>query len=45
MDKSAIDFGSGTRALAKGGKLHPVYRIYVPETLLPADMDGNANHA
>ena len=22
-----------------------VYRIYVPETLLPADVDGNASHA
>ena len=39
LDKSAIDLGSGPRALAKGGKLHPVYRIYVPEALLPADMD------
>lgn len=45
LDKSAIDFGSGPRALAKGGKLHPVYRIYVPETLLPADMDEDASHA
>ena len=35
----------GPRALAKGGKLHPVYRIYVPEALLPADMDGDASHA
>lgn len=33
------------RALAKGGKLHPVYRIYVPETLLPADGDEDASHA
>ena len=24
---------------------HPVYRIYVPETLLPADMDEDASHA
>ena len=45
LDKSAIDLGSGPRALAKGGKLHPVYRIYVPETLLPADMDEDASHA
>ncbi len=45
LDKSAIDFGSGPRALAKGGKLHPVYRIYVPEALLPADMDEDASHA
>ena len=45
LDKNVIDFGSGPRALAKGGKLHPVYRIYVPETLLPADMDEDASHA
>jgi len=45
LDKSAIDFGSGPRALVKGGKLHPVYRIYVPETLLPADGDEDASHA
>ena len=45
LDKSAIDLGSGPRALAKGGKLHPVYRIYVPEALLPADMDEDASHA
>ena len=36
LDKSAIDFGSGPRALVKGGKLHPVYRIYVTEELLPS---------
>ena len=45
LDKSAIDFGSGPRALVKGGKLHPVYRIYVPEALLPTDMDEDASHA
>ena len=45
LDKSVIDFGSGPRALVKGGKLHPVYRIYVPEALLPADMDEDASHA
>jgi len=45
LDKSAIDFGSGPRALVKGGKLHPVYRIYVPKAFLPADMDEDASHA
>ena len=45
VDKNAIDLGSGPRALAKGGKLHPIYRIYVPETLLPADRDEDASHA
>ncbi len=45
LDKSAIDFGSGPHALMKGGKLHPVYRIYVPEALLPVDLDDDASHA
>ena len=36
LDKSAVNFGSGPRALVKGGKLHPVYRIYVTEELLPS---------
>lgn len=36
LDKSAVDFGSGPRALVKGGKLHPIYRIYVTEELLPS---------
>ena len=30
LDKSKIDFGSGPRALVEGGRIHPVYRIYVP---------------
>ncbi len=34
VDKKTVDFGSGPRALAKGGRLHPVYRIYVPDELL-----------
>ncbi len=40
LDASRIDFGSGPRALAHGGRLHPAYRIYVPEAFLPA-----ASHA
>lgn len=35
LDTSKIDVGSGPRALAVGGKLHPTYRIYVPEGLVP----------
>ena len=35
LDTASIDLGSGPRALVKGGKLHPVYRIYVPEDFLP----------
>src|SRR3546814_20240796 len=45
LDKDAIDFGSGPRAPVKGGKLHPTYRIYVPEDLLPADVTEGATHA
>lgn len=35
IDKKLIDFGSGPRALVKGGKLHPTYRIYVPAEFIP----------
>jgi len=30
LDSWKVDFGSGPRALVQEGKLHPVYRIYVP---------------
>ena len=36
VDTSGIGFGSGPRALAEGGRLHPTYGIYVPEAFLPA---------
>ena len=29
MDTSAIDFGTGPHVLVDGGKIHPVYQIYV----------------
>ena len=41
VDTSRIDFGSGPRALVKGGKVHPTYRISVPETLIPAEVQGS----
>ena len=41
LDTSRIDFGSGPRALVKGGKVHPTYRISVPETLIPAVVQGS----
>lgn len=44
LDKTMIDFGSGPRALVKGGKLHPTYRIYVPKEFLPADVREGAEH-
>jgi hypothetical protein len=34
LDRAQIDLGSGDRSLVKGGKLHPVFRITVPEELL-----------
>ena len=37
VDASAVDFGSGPRALVEGGRYHPDYRISVPETLMPAE--------
>ena len=43
IDKSAFDLGSGPRALAKGGRLHPLYRIYVPEELLPTRAEESAD--
>jgi len=36
IDKNEINFGSGKRMLAKGGKLDPNYQITVPE-----DLDGD----
>ena len=39
LDASKIDFGSGPRALVKGGRLHPTYRIYVPKDLAPKDEE------
>ncbi len=35
LDTSRIDLGSGPRALVKGGRLHPAYRIYVPRAFVP----------
>ena len=40
LDASKIDFGSGPRALVKGGRLHPIYRIYVPKDLVLMDEEG-----
>ena len=45
LDTSKIDLGSGPRALVEGGKLHPTYRIYVPEAFvpgIPASANGDA---
>lgn len=36
LDIDKVDFGSGPRALVEGGRLHPTYRIYVPNCFVPA---------
>lgn len=41
LDSGKIDFGSGPRALVKGCRLHPAYRIQVPDGFMPKD-DRNA---
>lgn len=43
LDTSKLDFGSGPRALVKGGKIHPVYRIYVPSDFIPASNTEGAD--
>ncbi len=35
LDVSRVNLGAGSRALVKGGKLHPVYQIAVAEPYLP----------
>lgn len=34
LDPAEFNLGSGDRALVKGGRMHPRYRIMVPETLV-----------
>ena len=45
IDASAIDFGSGPRALVDGGQFHPVYRISVPEILMPLEPESTDRYA
>ena len=45
LDTSKIDFGSGPRALVKGGRLHPAYRIHVPEALVFGNHAGAVGDA
>ncbi len=40
IETSQIDFGSGSRALVEGRKLHPTYRIYVPTDFVLAPDAG-----
>lgn len=44
LDVDKVDFGSGPRALVEGGKLHPSYRIYVPQDFVPnTDTEPDVN--
>jgi len=40
LDTETFNLGSGDRALVPGGRLHPLYRITVPEDLLPQNDKG-----
>ena len=40
LDAAALNLGTGDRALVKGGKLHPAYRIMVPPEFLPAPVEA-----
>lgn len=41
VDPGTLDLGSGPRALVKGGRIHPKYRIYVPVDFVPAPGNGD----
>ena len=40
IDPQAFDLGSGDRALVKGGKIHPRYRIMVPEEFVKPEAEN-----
>lgn len=42
LDPEAFNLGSGDRALVKGGKIHPRYRIMVPEAFTRTEPDHGA---
>jgi hypothetical protein len=42
IDMSAIDLGTGDRALTPGGRLHPAYRITIPDELMPKETPRGA---
>jgi len=43
LDAGKIDFGSGPRALVRGGRFHPTYRVSLPEFLFP-ELGAEAIH-
>ncbi len=42
LDPEDFDLGSGDRALVKGGKIHPRYRIMVPEEFVRKERGDGA---
>lgn len=42
IDPKAFDLGSGDRALAQGGKIHPRYRIMVPQDFVKPEAESGA---
>lgn len=42
IDSSAVDLGKGDRALSPGGRLHPVYRVTIPNDLMPKEPPHGA---
>lgn len=40
LDPNEFDLGSGDRALVKGGRLHPTYRIMVPAEFVPSKTEA-----
>lgn len=42
IDPQTFDLGSGDRALVRGGKIHPRYRIMVPEDFVKPEADSGA---
>ena len=45
LETERIDFGTGPRALVRGGRFHPTYRVTLPEFLVarePIAADGDA---
>jgi hypothetical protein len=42
IDPQAFDLGNGDRALVQGGKIHPRYRIMLPEDFVKPEADSGA---
>ncbi|MFG5382285.1 type IV toxin-antitoxin system AbiEi family antitoxin domain-containing protein [Yoonia sp. R2-816] len=43
LDPKAFDLGAGDRALVKGGKIHPQYRIMVPEEFVRTEVEDGTS--